>query len=283
MTERRLRQERIAFALFGAAMVVILSPVAIITGLLLYRGLPALSWSFLSQPPGPGMRSGGILPAIVGSLLLVLGTVVLALPVGVAAGVYLTEYARPGRLTRLIRLSIVNLAGVPSIVFGLFGLALFVTLLGFGTSLLAGCATLGLLVLPVIITATEEALRAVPRDLREASLALGATQWQTTWRVVLPNALPGILTGAIIAVGRAAGETAPILFTVAAFYLPYLPRSVYDQVMALPYHLYVIATQVPNAPAAMQWGTALVLLILVLGLNSGAILLRARLRVRRRW
>jgi len=184
---------------------------------------------------------------------------------------------------RLIRLAIVNLAGVPSIVFGLFGVVVFVVLLGFGRSLAAGWGTLALLVLPVTITATEEALRAVPDDLRQASLALGATRSQTVWRVVLPGALPGILTGAIIAVGRAAGETAPILLTTASFYQAFLPRSVFDQVMALPYHLYTIATQVPNAPANMKWGTALVLLLIVLGMNLGAVLLRARLRRRARW
>lgn len=276
------RRQRLAFFVLGLAMAVTVAPVLIITAILLYYGLPALTWTFLTSPPGPGMRSGGIFPAIVGTLLLVVGTIVLALPIGVAAGVYLTEYARSGPLTRFIHLAIVNLAGVPSIVFGLFGLALFVTLLGFGSSLLAGWGTLALLVLPVTISATEEALRAVPQDLREASLALGATRGQTIWRVVLPNAGPGILTGAIIAIGRAAGETAPILFTVAAFYLSRLPHSIFDQAMALPYHLFIIATQVPDVPPQAKWGTALVLLLLVLGLNLGAILLRYRLRVRRR-
>ncbi len=280
---RARRQEQLVFALCAAALGIILAPVLIITALLLWEGLPALTWTFLTQPPGLGLTSGGIFPAIVGTLLLVLGTIVIAMPLGVAGGVYLTEYARQGWLLRVVRLAIVNLAGVPSIVFGLFGLAVFVTLLGFGRSLLAGWLTLALLVLPVTITATEEALLTVPQDLRQASLALGATRSQTVWRVVLPGALPGILTGAIIAVGRAAGETAPILFTVAAFSLPRLPTSVYDQAMALPYQLYSIATQVPNAPPSMKWGTALVLLLLVLGLNLGAIVLRARLRGAKRW
>ncbi|HEX9920889.1 MAG TPA: phosphate ABC transporter permease PstA, partial [Candidatus Methylomirabilis sp.] len=206
-----------------------------------------------------------------------------ALPLGVCAAIYLTEYSRQGRLTRWIRLAIANLAGVPSVVYGLFGLSLFVIFLKFGTSILAGSLTLAIMILPVIITASEEALLAVPRSFREASLALGATQWQTIWKIVLPNAIPGILTGAILGISRAAGETAPILFTVAAFYLPSLPKSIFDQAMALPYHLYVIATQIPNIKMETKAGTALVLLILVLSMNLGAILIRSRFRRRKKW
>ena len=218
-----------------------------------------------------------------GTVLLIIGTVIFALPLGVLAAVYLSEYARPGMLTRLIRLAIVNLAGVPSVVYGLFGLGVFVMLLRFGASILSGSLTLAIMTLPVVITASEEALSSVPRSFREASLALGATRWQTTVRVVLPNAIPGIITGLILGVGRAAGETAPILFTVAAFYLRDLPRSIYDQAMALPYHLYVISTQVPNASPKIQWGTALVLLALVLGMNLAAAVIRTRFRRARKW
>jgi phosphate transport system permease protein len=229
------------------------------------------------------MRAGGIMPAIVGTMVLVVGTIAIALPLGIFAAVYLREYAGDSRPARLARLAILNLAGVPSVVHGLFGLAFFVIFLGWGTSILAGCATLAILILPVTIAASEEALRAVPDSLREGSLALGATRWQTVWRVVLPNALPGILTGAILGVGRAAGETAPILFTAAAFSLPRLPGSPWDQVMALPYHLYIMATQVPNVPAALPSAIALVLLGLVLALNLVAVALRVRFRRRTRW
>ncbi len=205
------------------------------------------------------------------------------MPLGVVAAIYLAEYARPGPLVNLIRLSLVNLAGVPSIVYGLFGFGVFVLLLAFGASILSGSLTLALLVLPVIIVASEEAIRSVPREFREASLALGATKLQTVKRVILPNALPGIITGGILGIGRAAGETAPILFTVAAFYLPHLPRSIFDQAMALPYHLYIMSTQVPNSPPRIQWGTALTLLIIVLGMNLAAAIIRGRYRRRRPW
>jgi len=262
---------------------VVLTPVLLMVVLIAVRGAAAANWGFISRMPENYMRAGGIMPAIVGSLLLVGGTILLALPLGVLGAVYLTEYAGRGRMVGLVRLAIVNLAGVPSVVYGLFGLALFVLLFHFGTSLAAGCCTLALLVLPLVITASEEALRAVPDELRQGSLALGASRWQTTRRVVLPNALPGILTGAILAVGRAAGETAPILFTAAAFYVPHLPKSVFDPVMALPYHLYIIATQVPNAPPQIQWGAAWVLLALVLAVNLVAIVIRYRIRRARRW
>ncbi len=279
----RQAKERVAFAALGICTVLVLTPVLLIVVLMAARGAGAAGWRFISSMPENYMRAGGVLPALVGTLLLVAGTILLALPLGVFGAVYLTEYARRGPAVRLIRLAMVNLAGVPSVVYGLFGLALFVLLFRFGTSLAAGCCTLALLVLPLVITAAEEALRAVPDELRQASLALGASRWQTVRRVVLPNALPGILTGAILAVGRAAGETAPILFTAAAFYLPHLPKSVFDPVMALPYHLYIIATQVPNAPPHIQWGSAWVLLVLVLAVNLIAIMIRYRIRKAPRW
>jgi phosphate transport system permease protein len=257
--------------------------VGVIVAVIFFHGIPAISWDFLTQPPIMGMREGGIFPAIVGTFYLVLGTILFALPLGVFAAIYLTEYSRQNVLTRWIRLAIFNLAGVPSVVYGLFGLGLFVIFLKFGASLLAGSLTLAIMVLPVIITASEEALLAVPQSFREASLALGATQWQTIRKVVLPNAIPGILTGAILGIGRAAGETAPILFTVAAFYLPRLPRSIFDQAMALPYHLYVIATQIPNIKMEVKAGVALVLLALVLGINLAAIIIRSRFRRRKKW
>jgi len=276
-------RQRLVFALLGASTIFVVLPVLGVIYLLIARGLPALSWTFLTQPPTHMMREGGIMPAIVGTVYLTIGTAIFALPLGVLAAVYLSEYAKPGRFTRLIRLSIVNLAGVPSVVYGLFGLGLFVMLFHFGASILSGSLTLAILTLPVIITASEEALSAVPRSFREASLALGATKWQTTVRVVLPNAVSGIITGLILGLGRAAGETAPILFTVAAFYLRNLPRSIHDQAMALPYHLFVLSTQVPNAPPRIQWGTALVLLIMVLGMNLIAAVIRTRYRRARKW
>ena len=249
------------------------------------RGLPAISWEFLTAMPRQSGAQGGILPAIVGTLLLVTGTIAIALPLGMATAIYLSEYAGQGRFTQMVRLAIITLAGVPSIVFGLFGLGLFVIFLGFGASILSGCLTLACMILPTIIASSEEALRAVPLSLRQGSLALGATKWQTIYKNVLPYSFPGMLTGSILGIGRAAGETAPILLTVAAFYLPRLPKSIFDQVMALPYHLYVLATQHPEADKIrpMQYGTALVLLILVLGVNLIAILLRLHIRKKYRW
>jgi len=229
------------------------------------------------------MTKGGILPCIVGTLCLSLGAILVALPIGMASAIYLHEYAQPGRVVRIIRLGINNLAGVPSVVFGLFGLAFFVVFLNMGVSIVAGSLTLGALTLPVIIGATEEALRAVPDTYREASLGLGATKWQTIQHVVLPTALPGILTGAILGIGRAAGETAPIMFTAAVFYTPSLPTSIFDEIMALPYHIYVLATAGTEIEATrpLQFGTALVLIVLVLGVNLFAIILRSRLRKKR--
>jgi len=249
------------------------------------NGTGVISWEFISGYPRRSGAEGGIFPAIAGTFYLVMGTIAVALPLGIAAAIYLSEYAVQGRFTRAIRLAIITLAGVPSIVFGLFGLGLFVIFLGFGSSILAGSLTLACLILPTVIVSSEEALRAVPASLREGSLALGATKWETIYRNVLPYSIPGMLTGAILGIGRAAGETAPILLTVAAFFLPKLPSSIFDQVMALPYHLYVLATQHPEAAKVrpMQYGTALVLLILVLGVNIGAITLRNRFRKKYQW
>jgi phosphate transport system permease protein len=266
---------RLSAAVNGIALLIIVY-------FLVARGWRAINWTFLTQPPLESMTKGGILPCIVGTLCLSIGALVVALPIGVASAIYLHEYARPGRLLRLIRLGINNLAGVPSVIFGLFGLAFFVVWLDFGVSILSGALTLGAMTLPVIIGASEEALRSVPDTYREASLGLGATKWQTISRVVLPAALPGILTGAILGLSRAAGETAPIMFTAAVFYSPSLPSSVFDEIMALPYHIYVLATAGTEIEATrhLQYGTALVLIVLVLGLNLVAIFYRARLRRR---
>lgn len=259
--------------------------ILVILGEIAWRGAGAVTWEFLTRMPRKAGAEGGILPAIVGTLCLVAGTLTFALPIGMGTAIYLSEYAGEGRLTSWIRLAIFTLAGVPSIVFGLLGLSLFVIRFGFGASILAGSLTLALLILPIVIVASEEALRAVPQALREGSLALGATRWQTIWRNVLPYALPGMLTGSVLGVARAAGETAPILFTAAAFYLPRLPRTVFDPVMALPYHLYILATQHPDAELVRpkQYGTAFVLLAVVLGVNSLAILARNHYRKKYRW
>ena len=268
----------------GATYFIVLVVAYIIIDIV-YHGLPVISWEFIAGQPRSSGAEGGILPAIVGTLCLVLGTIAAALPLGIASAVYLSEYARQGRFTRTVRSAIVTLAGVPSIVFGLFGLGLFVLFFQFGASILAGSLTLACMILPTIIVSSEEALRTVPQSLREGSLALGATKWETIRKNVLPYSIPGMLTGAILGIGRAAGETAPILLTVAAFYLPRLPHSVFDQVMALPYHLYVLATQHPEADKVrpMQYGTSLVLLVLVLGMSLVAIILRNRFRKRCRW
>ncbi len=280
---RAMAAQRAAFAgLFLATLLVGLATLCVI-GVIVVRGIGALSWSFLTAMPSQGMRAGGIFPALVGTLELVALTMLFALPMGVAAAVYLTEYAADHWPTRMVRLAIVNLSGVPSIVYGLFGLGLFVIFCRFGTSLLAGALTLAIMILPVVITASEEALRSVPKSFREVSLSLGASHWQTIRHAVLPFAIPGIMTGTILGISRAAGETAPILFTVAAFYLPRLPASIFDQAMALPYHLYVITTQVPNIPVRQRYGTALVLLLLVLSMNILAMVLRARFRRKRQW
>lgn len=255
-------------------------PVIFIIGYIVVKGVPAISVNFLTQMPEDGMRAGGIFPSIVGTLILTFTTIIFAVPFGVFTGVYLVEYSKDNWIRRVINLTIVNLAGIPSIVYGLFGLALFVIGLGFGSSIIAGSLTLAIMCLPVIITSTREALLALPNDLREASLALGATKWETTQKVVLPAALPGILTGIILSISRAAGETAPILFTVAAYYLPFLPETIWDQVMALPYHLYVISTQVAKMPKEIMDGTLFVLVFIAVGFNLFGAYIRTKFRKR---
>lgn len=279
---RRLFFQGFTFFIFRSAAVINGLALLVIIYFLVANGWQAINWTFLTQAPRESMTAGGILPCIVGTLCLALSAMIVALPIGIASAVYLHEYARPGRLLRTVRLGINNLAGVPSVIFGLFGMAFFVIWLKFGVSILAGALTLGALSLPVIIGASEEALRAVPQTYREASLALGATKWQTISRVVLPAALPGILTGAILGISRAAGETAPIMFTAAVFFSPNLPTSIFSKVMALPYHIYVLATAGTEIEKTrhLQYGTALVLIVLVLGMNLVAILYRSRLRRR---
>ena len=279
----RQTQQQIGFAFLTLATIIVVLPILALVVYIIAQGASAISWEFITAMPRDGMRAGGLWPAIVGTALLTLGTAVFAVPVGVAVAIYLAEYARDTLFTRLIRLAIINLAGVSSVVYGLFGLGLFVIFLQFGTSILAGSLTLAIMTLPVIISTAEEALRAVPQSFRIVSLSLGGTQWQTVRRVVLPQALPGILTGVILGLERAAGETAPILFTVAAFFLPRLPHSIFDQTMALPYHLFVISTQVPGMPVHIQYGTALVLLVFVLSMNVLAAIMRSRFRAKRQW
>ncbi len=269
----RLSAALIALALGGLIVYIVL------------HGWEAISWEFLTEPPRDSMTKGGIMPAIVGTFYLTLGAISVALPLGIVSAIYLSEYAKQGPLVRIIRIGVNCLAGVPSIVFGLFGLGLFVVFLQFGSCILSGALTLGFLILPTIIGASEEALKAVPATFREASLALGVSKWQTIYRIVLPNALPGILTGSILGIGRAAGETAPIMFTAAAFYTVKLPTSVFDEVMALPFHIYVLATAGTRIEEtrAIQYGTVLVLVALVLGVDLIAILIRSYIRKKKRW
>ena len=275
--------QRVGYAVLGLVALIVVVPILVVVGSVIARGARAISWEFITAMPRDGMKAGGILPAIVGTLVLTAGTAIVAIPVGVGGAVYLSEYARDTWITRSIRLAIINLAGIPSVVYGLFGLGLFVLFLQFGTSILAGALTLAIMTLPIIISSAEEALRVVPVEFRTVSASLGGTRWQAIRHIVLPQALPGIITGVILGLLRAAGETAPILFTVAAFYLPRLPQSPMDQTMALPYHLYVISTQVPGMPVEIQYGTALVLLALVLSLNVVATVVRGYFRRRREW
>lgn len=277
--------QRIAFFLLRLCAFIVVAVLFILIFDIVSKGIGAISWEFLTQAPRNRMTQGGIFPAIIGTLILSLGAILVAFPIGVLTAIYLTEYAKPGKALLWINTGITNLAGTPSIVFGLFGFALFVTLFGLGASLLAGSLTLGLMILPVIIKTSQEALLGVPQSFRGASLALGATKWQTIRSSVLPYAMPGILTGSILGVSRAAGETAPILFTAAAYFLPKIPTSFFDQTMALPYHLYILSTQSINTKATqgLQYGTALVLLGLVLALNLSAIMLRFYFRRKYRW
>jgi phosphate transport system permease protein len=274
----------IGFFMLRVAMAIVLAVLIFFLYDIGKKGGGAISWEFLSQAPRKGMTEGGIFPAIVGTFLVTLITAVLAVPLGMCAAIYLNEYARQSRLTRLIRLSIRNLSGVPSIVYGLFGVILFVNVLHLGTSILSAGLTLGLMTLPWTITASEEALKTVPNSYREGALALGATKWQAIRTNVLPYSVSGMLTGTVLGLARAAGETAPILFTGAAFYLPFLPKSLGDQFMALPYHLYIMATQhhAIQQVRPIAYGTALVLIVLVLGMNMTAIIFRYRLRRKQR-
>lgn len=273
-------QQYIGFGILAACALFVVIILFVILYDIAAQGLGVISWSFLTEAPRAGMTEGGILPAIIGTFFVTIITAAFSVPLGVSAAIYLSEYAQEGWITRWIRASIRNLAGVPSIVYGLFGVALFVRALSFGTSILSAGLTLGLLTLPWIITTAEEAFRTVPRSYRDGALALGATNWQTIWRNVLPYAFPGILTGAILGISRAAGETAPILFTGVAFFLPQLPGSLLDQFMALPYHLYIMSTQhhAIEAVRPLAYGTALVLIVLVFFLNLTAIIIRYRLR-----
>ncbi len=280
LNTRKLTQ-RTAFTFLGLATVITVIPVLFIIIYTIVQGGGALSWDFITQSPSMAGKAGGILPAIVGTFYLMIGTLVFALPIGVLAGIYLTEYARDNWLTRLINLAIVNLAGVPSIVFGLFGLSVFVLAFKFGLSLLAASLTLACQALAMVITTSREALLAVPREYREGSLAVGVTKWQTIRYIVLPQAIPGIITGAVLAISRAAGETAPILVVGAAFLLPALPGSPFDQFMALPYHLYTAAAHVPGMSKETVWGIALVLLIVVLSFDILAAAIRIKTRQRK--
>lgn len=275
--------QKIAFAILLLVTLLVITPVIIIFFIIIKEGSSAINWEFLTTMPRNGMKSGGILPAIVGTLCLVACSVSIALPVGVMAAIYLNEYSRENLLTRIIKLAIVNLAGVPSVVYGLFGLGLFVIFFNFGVSILSGALTLAIMELPVIITTSRQALNSVPYSFREVSLSLGVSRWQTIRHVVLPYALPGIMTGAILSIARLAGETAPILFTAAAFYVPHLPKSIFDQVMALPYHLYIMSTQIPNMPKNLAYGTALTLLMLVMAMSIFAIAIRFYFRRKKRW
>jgi phosphate transport system permease protein len=271
------------FGLLGLITLLTIMPVIAIVAYILVKGAPAISWEFLTAMPRDGMRQGGILPAIIGTFYLTLGTAIFSVPLGIAAAIYISEYARDTFWTRLIRITIINLAGIPSVVYGLFGLGLFVLFLRFGTSILAASMTLSIMTLPVIISTAEEAMRSVPQSFRVVSISLGASRWQTIWRIVLPQSMPGILTGVILGLERAAGETAPILFTGAAFFLPRLPGSPMDATMALPYHIFVISTSVPGMPVSIQYGTVLVLLAFVLLMNIIATVIRRRARADRQW
>ncbi len=277
--DKQIKQNLGFFLLFICILTTIFF-LGIILYFIVVRGFGALSWEFLTQVPRKAMTAGGVAPAIVGTFYLTLGAMIFSIPLGVACAIYLSEYSTKSFIVNIIRISINNLAGVPSVVFGLFGLAIFVKFFGFGVSILSGSLTLGIMVLPSIISAAQEALMAVPQSYREASLALGATLWETIRKVVLPSALPGILTGVILSIGRVAGETAPIMFTAATFYTRGYPDSVFSEVMALPYHIYALMTEGvhPEEQTSIAYGCALILLILVLTMSVLAIILRQRQR-----
>lgn len=275
-SNRKRTSQYVAFGLFRLLSLCVVLILFAILGFIIYKGVGVINWEFISSAPREGMTAGGIWPAIVGTFYLMVGSALFAFPIGVMSGIYMNEYAPKGKLVRFIRVMTNNLSGIPSIVFGLFGMALFVNYLGFGDSILAGSLTLGLLCVPIVIRTTEEALKAIPETLREGSRALGATKLQTIWHVILPMAMPNVITGLILALGRVSGETAPILFTCAAYFLPQLPQSVLDQCMALPYHLYVISTSGTDMEAQLPiaYGTALVLILIVLAVNLLANALR---------
>ena len=283
LNEKNARTQQWVGRLFGAMTVTLITPVIIVLAMLVVRGSPSISWAFLTEDPINGMTAGGIFPALFGTVCIVIGALIASVPAGVAAAVYLSEYAPDNWFTRVINLAIINLAGVPSIVHALFGVGAFVLFFDFGTSILAASLTLAVMTLPVVIVSTRESLQAVPQAYRDACMSMGATKWQTIWGVVLPNAISGILTGVILEVSRTAGETAPIMFTGAAFFLPFLPQSIYDQTMAMSLHLFVVATQVPNVPHDLPYGVALVLIGMVLVMNSVSIGFRMYLRGRRKW
>ncbi|MDR2676823.1 MAG: phosphate ABC transporter permease PstA [Endomicrobium sp.] len=276
--------QKISYLLLFLATVLAIVPGLLIISIIIAKGKDVFfAWDFLTLMPINGMLDGGIFPAIIGTLLLIIITIFLSLPIGIGAAIYLNEYAKDNLLTRMIKLSIVNLAGVPSIVYGLFGLGIFVMYLKLGVSIIAGVLTLSVMELPVIITTSRSALKSVPYLFREASLSLGVSRWDTIKYIVLPNAIPGILTGVILSIARIAGETAPLLFTAVAFYTPYLPHSIYDQVMILPYHLYITATQIPNIGKDRIFATAFMLLMIVLTMNFIAIIIRIYFRKNRKW
>jgi len=283
LNERNARVQKLYQLLLGGMTVMLMLPVIAILSMLIYKGGPVISFEFLFTNPTNGMTAGGIFPALLGTMLLVMVALVASVPLGIAAAIYLSEYAPENWFTRAINLAIINLAGVPSIVHALFGVGAFVLFFRFGTSILAASLTLAIMTLPVVIVATRESLQAVPHAFREACWNMGATRWQTIRRIVLPNAITGILTGVILEVSRTAGETAPIMFTGAAFFLPLLPQSVFDQTMAMSLHLFVVSTQVPNMPEALPFGVALVLISMVLIMNSLSIALRMYLRGKKKW
>jgi phosphate transport system permease protein len=283
LNERNKRTQKLVRLLFLVMTILLIVPVALILGILVVRGAPVISIDFLFTEPKDGMTAGGILPALVGTVWLVSVALLASVPIGVAAALYLSEYAPDNWLTRAINLAIINLAGVPSIVHALFGVGAFVLFARFGTSILAASLTLAVMTLPVVIVATRESLQAVPQAFREACWNMGATRWQTIRKVVLPNSVSGILTGVILEVSRTAGETAPIMFTGAAFFLPFLPQSVWDQTMAMSLHLFVISTQVPGVPHDMPFGVALVLISMVLAMNAISISFRVYLRNKKKW
>ncbi len=283
LNKKNHRVEKLFRILFLMMTLLLIIPVLIILAMLVYRGGPAISATFLFSDPTNGMTEGGIFPALVGTIWLVSVALLVSVPIGVASAIYLSEYAPDNWMTRLINLAIINLAGVPSIVHALFGVGAFVLFMGFGTSILAASLTLAVLTMPVVIVATRESLQSVPREFREACWSMGATRWQTIRKVVLPNSISGILTGVILEVSRTAGETAPIMFTGAAFFLPFLPQGVYDQTMALSLHLFVVSTQVPGVPSEVPFGVALVLIALVLAMNSLSIAFRFYLRGKKKW